>query len=282
MAFKDISTMAKVAIGGGIVSGGLLIAGITWQGEQAIDNVTTSLDNMKQEFVEALNDNEFLRSQFNELDGLYSQTVEEANATIDALEQERNNLYAEIEMLRREVPKDSDVQEDTEKIQAEITRLESELNKANQQVAELEAYAKQLESEVQYTPINQSEYTAEAKAVETASIPISNDAMALNPERAQTLADNELWLEEQFSAQAPINITGVSTYTRLDGTTEVSLVVEQLAKPATGKLSADYTEWFTNNFGGSSSIVLHTEGASGTDNVLSINAYGMAYRAGGF
>lgn len=282
MAFKDISTMAKVALGGGIVSGGLLIAGIAWQGEQAIENIKQDVTEITQDFTEAVTDNELLKTQFNKLNGLYSSSVDEANATINAIEQERNNLYAEIEMLRREVPKDSDVQAETQEIQAEITRLENELNEANQQIFALEAEVQQANESVNYEPIDQSEYTAEAKAVETISIPISNSAMELDPERAQTLADNELWLEEQISAKAPINITGISTYTKLNGTTEVSLVVEQLAQPSLGKLSAEYTGWFTSNFGESSSIVLHTEGASGTDNVMTINANGVAYRAGGF
>ncbi|EDL65009.1 hypothetical protein [Bacillus sp. SG-1] len=205
-----LSTMAKTFIATGL-AGGIAVTGIVWTGGESVNKIKGNLDNMKQEVTEAVQDNEFLKGQFDSLKNLYSSSVQEANATIDSLTQERNQLLNQVDQLQSDLAAQDGTQEQAE-IQAEIDRLESELDKANQQIAELETYAQQADDAATYTAIDQTQYTVDGQAVVDPTIRISEEATAFNSANAEILANENTvkTIEAEFAEKGvTVNIKRV-------------------------------------------------------------------------
>ncbi|MGG0288638.1 hypothetical protein ABEY41_26775 [Peribacillus butanolivorans] len=80
--YSALGTMAKVTLAGAI-AGGVLITGITYQGDGSVTNIKGNVNNMKNELTQAISDNDFLKGQFNSLKDIYNNAVTEANGTIN-------------------------------------------------------------------------------------------------------------------------------------------------------------------------------------------------------
>lgn len=203
-----------------IIAGGVLVSGITFTGMGGIQNTKDSLDSLRDKLTQAVDDNEFLKTQFGNLKDLYSDTL----ASLSALTAEKEALEAQIAELQSQLEGTDESHEDAKtELQAEIDRLEGELEKANEAIAELEAYAQQVDDSVTYEPIDRSQYTVNAEeapqeeeAPAERTIFITDEAKALNHEKASEMAklSHVEAIEDEF-----INAYGVDTSFRILGVT---------------------------------------------------------------
>ncbi|MEZ0117117.1 UNVERIFIED_ORG: peptidoglycan hydrolase CwlO-like protein [Heyndrickxia coagulans] len=156
--WNPLSGMTKTAIAV-TLAGGVLVSGIAWQGASSITAIKKNLDNMKNEFQQAVSDKDYIADKFSDLKQLYTSAVSEANNKIDSLTSQRDELQAKIVSLEKQLDaKDDTDASNKDALQAEINRLEGELDKANQQIADLEAYAKQTDDSTTYKPIDKTKY----------------------------------------------------------------------------------------------------------------------------
>ena len=177
--YTALGTMAKVTIAGAI-AGGVLITGITYQGDGSVTNIKGNVNNMKNELTQAISDNDFLKGQFNSLKDIYNNAVTEANGTIEALNTKKAELEAaiaalkadltaktaELDALQAETSANAQAQAEAQvDTQNEINRLETELDKANAQIAELEAYVAETDSSTTYTAIDKNAYDVQAQEI---------------------------------------------------------------------------------------------------------------------
>lgn len=185
------TTMGKI-LAVGVLGTGITVAGVMWTGSESLDNVKTSLDNMKAEFVEAVEENTFLKSQYERLSGLYSSGMNEANGKIAELVSTRDALTAQIGALQAQLDEQTDTSQEQAELQAEINRLEAALTQANEEAAALEAYAATVEESTQFTAMTNEEKAAfTATEIKAASVPVPIDyaAQTLDPTKAAIMAD---------------------------------------------------------------------------------------------
>lgn len=168
MVWNPLAGMTKVAIAG-TIAGGVLVSGIAWQGDTAVQTTRDALDTMESRLQTAMADNEFLRGQFSSLQAIYQSDLAEANKNIKDLKATRLDLQTQLADLNNQIETDAstDVEAQAE-LQAEVNRLEGELDKANQAIAELEAYALETVNDPnnQYTAVDQTAYQVEDLSVE--------------------------------------------------------------------------------------------------------------------
>lgn len=208
------STTTGKVVAGGILAAGLTFGGITWLGGNHITDIRGNVDNMRSKITQAIEDNEFLKGQFDNLRRLYSSSVQEANGKIDSLVSERNRLMSQVETLKAELAEQSDNKaEKEEEIQSEINRLESELQQANEEVAELAAYTQSVDESIEYTPIDREAYTAKEEVISEIPLPISAEALALNEATAKYMAKPSTveMLRNSSTAKTAPDIIGVTT-----------------------------------------------------------------------
>ena len=217
----------KTIIASTLIAGGLIISGITFTGMTSISNIKESVENMKAELMEAMADNEYLRSQFTALETLYNDSVNEANGKINGLVTQRDDLLAQLKALNEQIEAEGGAKdEEAQAIQAEINRLEGELTKANEEVAALEVYVDQIEAESQYNAIDRSEYTITEVDVQAVSIvSVSDSAKSFNESMAMELA-SEYYVSGLETATG-VNIIGVTTNKAYDGTTYFAYTVAE-------------------------------------------------------
>lgn len=204
-----LTTIGKGLVAAGIFGTGIVIGGVTWEGEEAVSNIEGNINNMKDEISQALDDNEYLQGQFDDLTALYESSVQDANQKIESLVQKRDSLLQQIEELDK---MDNDYSEDEAEIQAEIDRLEGELQEANEQVAALEATAQAADDEIQYTATDRTQYEAKAKEINEVPLPISSEALELDATKAELLAspDTEKIMEQGYSDMGgTVDVVGV-------------------------------------------------------------------------
>lgn len=252
MAFTSLSVMAKVALGTGVITSTIMVSGIAWQGTDSVTKIQSNLNNMKTEVVEAVADNTFLKGQFDSLKGLYAASVQEANGKISGLLQERNDLTSQVNSLKGELAEAGDLSEEQAVLQAEISRLEGELDKANQQIADLEAYAASTDAETTYTAMTTTEttsYTATEQDIVDIPLPITGEALTLNQAKAELLASPEtvvFFENELASTLPPAALVGVTTYTK-GTTTYLAYEVAEPFKVTQASLTYEMQQFLTNN-----------------------------------
>jgi len=237
-----MSTLGKVTIGA-VVAGGILISGISWTGEGAVDNIKGNIDNLKNKLTQAIEDNEWLKDQFHLLEGFYTDSVSEANTTISDLKASKLELEGQIAQLTADLQakqkelddlhaknaeKELELEDAKTELQAEIERLEGELTKANQQIAELEVYAQTTDYSMNYEAIDKDAYTAKKldvidgedaqitpiqnhEPVEKKENPndlISHETLALDASQARLMAEKA----QAMASALGVEITGVVVY----------------------------------------------------------------------
>lgn len=187
-------TLGKAMLSAGIITTGIVVAGISFTGDAGLQNIENNLNNMKTEFTQVVEDNTFLQTQYDKLEGFYESSVTKANDTIAGLTAQRDTYFNELNALRNDLDNQPTAEDDRIEIQAEINRLEGELTKANTKIAELEATAQAIDDETQVERVEKADYTAQEIEVESLPIPIKPEAMALNAELATQLSKfpNEL------------------------------------------------------------------------------------------
>lgn len=224
MAYPGLSTMVKTGIAT-VVAGGVLVAGIAWQGEGSMNNIKDNVDSLKNKCIQAIEDNEWLQDQFISLKMLYNYAVDEANGTIEELNYIKQQLEAQVvnltdelqakevqlqELKNKNLATEQELQVAQGKLQSEIDRLEAELDKANRQIAELETFVAEANN-VEYTAIDRDAFTViereilEADTTGSASIFVSPEAITLNRTQA-------LLMESKASAMETVlgvDIVGV-------------------------------------------------------------------------
>lgn len=234
--WNPLAGMTKVAIAG-TIAGGILISGISWQGDTAVETTKQAIDTMESRLITAMADNAFLRSQFESLNQAYVLDIGEANQRIKDLKDTRVGLQAQINDLTAQIEADtaSDQTAKTE-IQNEINRLEGELDRANQQIAGLEAHALETVNDVnnQYTAVDQSAYQVVDQVVESAR----NWTESANLTTAQNYSEQNIAIMrdetnlqtmENYYASIGRSITfvGITTYVKpVDGTIHLAWVVQ--------------------------------------------------------
>lgn len=183
----------------GVIAGGVLVSGVTWLGAEYIPTIKQNIDEMAQELQDAISDRDYLANQFNNLKGVYINSIDEANATIQALLTERDSLTQQIDELRQQLSEmvdNEELDEAREEIQTEIDRLESELNQANQDIEELLTYVETKNAEIDYQPIDRTQYEVEELEVinlqSTDSVPIDTEALSFNESASKYLAQQSV------------------------------------------------------------------------------------------
>lgn len=228
MGYISLASMTKVAIGT-VVAGGIMVSGITWQGDGSVTNIRGNIDSLQDKLTSAMEDNEFLKNQFVNLQGLYNGAVQEANGTIKTLQYQKDELESQIADLQDQVDGyNGDLSDAQVELQNEIIRLEGELDRANQQIAELEEYASTVDDSSQYEAVDRTQFEVveqEVKDIDDSTpsepttpstyVPIDENALAFNQTKAETMA-SPLWVD-RINNEFEINnldleIIGVSTY----------------------------------------------------------------------
>lgn len=236
MAFTTKTILA------GILGTGVVVSSIAWTGSGSVSNIKGSIDSLKQDALEAMDDNGFLKNELRSLKGYYSDAITEANSKITALNQAKFELENQVSELQAQLDAKTDTTAEQNEMQAEINRLEGELELANAQIAELEAHAQQADSEVSYEamtdtekqelttqPVNiESAYLDETATEEPAAtvnpydnLPygVTDEALALDQQRVDIMADETViqGIEADFNNKdnpAYLDIIGIKV---LDG-----------------------------------------------------------------
>lgn len=218
--WTQLSTLTKTVIAS-TIAGGVLISGIVWQGEPAIQSVKNSIDSLQSKLVTAINDNTFLQDQFNGLKNAYQNATSKANGTIQDLKAQRLQLQTQLADLQAQMDSDNTTDANAkQELQNEINRLEGELDKANQQIAELESYAKTKDESTTYTAVNKDNF-------QFSEVPIDSsrnwtEKTDINTARNYTQANidimknetNILAMEKSYKDMGRnITIVGITTYT---------------------------------------------------------------------
>lgn len=254
------TTLGKI-MAVGVLGTGITVAGVMWTGSESLNNVKTSLDNMKNEFVEAVEENTFLKSQYERLSGLYSSGMNEANGKIAELVATRDALTAQIGALQAQLDEQTDTSQEQAELQAEINRLEAALTQANEEAAALEAYAATVEESTQFTPMTEEEKAAfTATEIKAASVPVSVDyaAQTLDSTKAAIMAEtaNVAFMQTEVTkySKGKVNtIVGVSAY---DGT--LAYVVEQPFEGST-IISGNMVNFIENTIGTTQIYVVNAD-----------------------
>lgn len=187
-----IGTIGKTILATSL-AGGIAITGITFSGDGDITNIKGNLDNMKDEITQAVDDNEFLKSQFDKLQGLYGDSVDEANTTINGLLETKAELETKIYSLQEQVAS-HDMTDEQETLQKEITRLEGEVKEANQKIAELSSYAQQVDDSTTYTAVDKEAYTATEQEVQDIPLAVQIDDYLTTSENRNALVNRSVEL----------------------------------------------------------------------------------------
>src|SRR5574339_406738 len=234
--WNPLAGMTKVAIAG-TIAGGVLISGIAWQGDTAVQTTKEAITTLQSRIMEAAADNEFLRSQFDSLNQMYTSDLATANQRIKDLKGTRLELQTQLAELTNQINQDNTTDAEAKaELQAEVNRLEGELDKANQQISELEqfAVATVTDSKSQYTQIDQEAYTAKQGTVEatrdwnilgdlTTAVNYSENNIAIMTKEAN-LQRMEAYYKG-LTRSSNITFVGITTYTT-GGKTYLAWLVE--------------------------------------------------------
>lgn len=213
----------------GILGVGITVSTIAFTGSGTIDNVKGNIDSIKQDLTEAIADNTFLQTSFNNMKESFTGTLEEANNRIEMLSGDRLEYLEKIEELKSQLAATGEGQEEGQaEAQKEIDRLVGELEKANKEIAELGEYAAAADEAVNYEPIERDQYEAEEKTISNpVYAPIDEKASALNRTNAEYLATYIPVTEIMKKyAEKGINIDILKVTTHKTKTERLAYVVE--------------------------------------------------------
>ncbi|MBT2680604.1 hypothetical protein J7E38_16465 [Bacillus sp. ISL-35] len=177
MPFSSILT--KV-IAGTVFAGGITVAGINYKGTEDINNIKSMAEDMKNNFVHAVSDKDYIKGKFKELKVMYNEATTEANSTISSLKTDKadleytvNELTAQLKDAQAEIARLQEAgvsDEENSGAQAElqntIDELEEQLDRANTEIAGLEAEVSRLKTDTEYTPEDKAEYDVEPVEIE--------------------------------------------------------------------------------------------------------------------
>jgi hypothetical protein len=236
MAFTTKTLLA------GVLGTGVVVSSISWTGSGSVSNIERNINSLKQDALEAMADNGFLENELRRLQGYYNDTVTEANTKVTALNQAKFELENQVSNLQAQLEAKTDTTAEQAEMQAEIDRLQGELELANAQIAELEVYAQQADAEVTYEAMTETEkqelttqpvniepaYLDETAAEDPSStinsysnLPygVTDEALALDQQRVDIMADEEViqGIEADFNNKdnpANLDIIGIKV---LDG-----------------------------------------------------------------
>lgn len=180
--------MEKSTIATAIFAGGIIVSGVVYTGSGAIDNVKNMVSGVRDRMEQAISDNNFLQSEYDSLKNKYMTDTDTANAKLKEL---NDSIVAKDNKIK-ELEQQADNTAEQEEIQAEITRLENELTQANQEIADLEAYVQQIETETQYTAVDRS--TIETTGTGLDFVP-TTEAVNLDSALAYSMADYTAFTE---------------------------------------------------------------------------------------
>ncbi len=215
MSFNGIVT--KV-LAGTVFAGGITLAGITWQGDGDTTNIKGNIDSLKVKLTNAVDDNKFLMNSFNNLNGMYNTAVGKANETIDQFNHAKaqleaqiakittqlNDKQAELDQLIADKAADEAEKEKAQlELQGQIDDLEIQLEAANKKIKELAQYADEVDSSIEYTPVDRIAYTAVEQYLNDADLPeLFGAAGALTKDHFSLSEMLTYAMQDEYLAQA--------------------------------------------------------------------------------
>jgi DNA repair exonuclease SbcCD ATPase subunit len=187
MTFNSILT--KV-LAGTVFAGGITVAGINYKGTEDVNNIKGMAEDMRNNFVQAVSDKDYIKGKFQDLKTMYKDATTEANNTIGSLKTDKADLVysvnelttqleeaqAEIARLQEAGASDEEKTEAQAELQNVIGELEEQLDRANIEIAGLEAEVSRLKAETEYTSEDKTQYDVEPIEIEDnwESAPVTN------------------------------------------------------------------------------------------------------------
>lgn len=195
-----IMTILTKTILAGVLGSDVVVSSIAWSGTDNVSNIKGNISSMKQNALEAIADNGFLKDELIRLKGYYSHATTEANSKIVALNQAKYELEQKVADLQAQLDAKADTTAEQAEMQAEIDRLEGELEKANAQIAELETYAQKADADVSYDPMTEAEkceLTTEPVNIETANVGETTPMVNTYPNLPYGVTEEAIALDKQ-------------------------------------------------------------------------------------
>lgn len=121
----DSMAFATKTILAGVLGTGIVVSTIAWTGAEGIGNIKGNIDSLKKDAIEAMADNGFLKNELVSLQGLYTNSTEEANAKIVGLRATNSHLEDMIVDLQAQLDAKVDTSAEQAEMQQEIDRLVS-------------------------------------------------------------------------------------------------------------------------------------------------------------